>query len=251
VERRNFIKLTGTTVIGVSLPYSHIANNLFFLPVAPSLWGLYAWRTIKVLFEIASMIHTAYSIKKDLFSGNNINLQSMDMKLNSDGYKLKEAISIPLPNMPQKYSALIYARVNSGVNNENTQMLFSAKVHERQELVALLPESMIFALCCAVRDIKNKGVFDLVNNEADKAKFKSIFFPIMSEGEYIKQNFQSITYETQHGHIKFVGKLVKDVNGKPIRLKGDLEIYPSVETSSNENVTKLMYDDEKLDFIYV
>lgn len=250
MERRNFVKQSSIALGGISvIPEQYLTRllkNDYILP--PPLFAIAAWRYFKTAFEIISIAHTAYSVYNDFFKQKNF--QSECKTITRDGYKIYEysKLESSLPSMPSKYAT--FAKINPRGSTENIQVFFGGSTHERKEIKAILPESILFAICCAIRDIKNSGTFDLDNSENDRVMFKSLFFPVGSKGEYISEDFNSITYSTLNGYIKFVGKLIKDVEHKPIQIDGQLEIFPYLEQDGKSVVKIVDYNKESLEFLY-
>ncbi len=255
MKRRKFVKLTSASILGVNLPFIAHANPLFAEKAIP-LWLLAGWRYFKGAVEIVSTVKTAIEIINFFGDGDDCrDCRDIDTRLNHQGYtryddsRISYAPPTPLPDMPSTYAAFTYAKINPNGKGGNTQTFFAAKNHERKEVVQLLPETAIYALCCALQLLKNH--FDL-SNPSDRKKIQSILLPSKKDGHSTDSDgYESIVFTTFHGTIKFEGSMKREAeSGQPKTINGTLQISPNFDEKDSNPVKELVFANKNLDFIF-
>jgi hypothetical protein len=249
MKRRKFAKVMGITAFGSNIP---LLNSMYIEP-NPLLYTfarrgiIWIGRTFlsAVIEKVAEK--SVESLWKS-FAGSDAN--TADQQLKDKGYyQTKDALEPkPLPSMPSNaYAAFSYAKKSQSGNTQNSQTLFLGKTHERKEVITLLPEISIYAICW----IANK----LRNLECNEERLKTLLMPIQKTAEnkiQIKDECH-IIFETPHGKCEFQGKITRKADGQPHKLYGSFGIFPNPNIEGfddNEVVINDENNDNKLDFIF-
>lgn len=242
MKRREFVKNISIATTGATLP---LVNNFYIEP--NPLFYAFARKALiyfgkAVLTEVASQ---GVKLVFDRLTGAEASKKEQELK--TDGYyRTNDAVTYnhpkPLPSMPNdSYAAFSYAKKNGSGKEQNAQTLFLGKNNDRKEIAALLPETVVYALCYVAKNLKESPQFDSSNLSA-------LLLPIKNTGEYEIQNesYCHVVFETAHGKLNFSGSIKRDSTSKPKTISGKFFFSPKIE-----NVREtIVLENEPLDFIF-
>lgn len=221
MKRRNFIQNSSITLFGLCTPFRSSVALVDDTLLHPLLVKGLKWVAKTTLITIGEKV-----IEHVLFGDENCSPCQEKTNYYIPNTSLRYNVKKPsLPTMPnQEYSAFAYANVSNSSNIQHEKEVFISESHTRKEVAVLLPESVIFAICCVSNMLHKKKYVNINQSKSDSEKLRSLLLPIDNDTASSQRN-DSVSFVTEYGVFEFLGRIERNIHNQPISLMGDVNIY--------------------------